>query len=132
MIIEINITQYFITFCIWFFVIYSLSYAVAQIEYSTKSQKFTNAERSSSILFYIIWIGFWFMGVYGKTITATDIISLYYFITFLDIYYIIEIVLCLRHYKNDVRKYSMVEIYFNIISNIIIVYWSFSLWCLKI
>lgn len=132
MIINIDFTAILITIYLWLYCTAALCGAIAQIRNSVTPRYFSNKERMMSIFGNIIDIGAFYSLYVGHYITATNVISLYYFVVFVIIYAVTEIILSLRHYENDMHKYSMIEVYFLMICNMLITFWMASLWLLKI
>lgn len=128
MIFEINFTHIITIIILWIYAIQNLNSAIKQIDNVTTSTKITNKTKVTEFFDNLVNI-IYFPGVYlTGTLTATNMISLKYFVIFVIIHSLIRILYGFRKYPDNIKVYSIWEIYINMILYLVTVFWMVFLW----
>ncbi len=128
MIFEIPVTYIIISLCLWLYALVNVNAALDQINNTIAKKEITNKTRANDFINYFIGI-FFFVSLYlSEELTATNMTSLKYFIIFVVIHSILRILYGFRKYPNNIKTYSMWEIYVNMILYMSTVVWMCFLW----
>lgn len=130
MIFEINFTYIVISICLWIYAIENTLSTIVQIDNTTAKKEVTKKSRASDFIYHVSRIWFFAAVYFASILTSTNIISLKYFIIFVVIHHTVRIICGFRKYPDNIKTYSMWEIYVNMILYASTVFWMCYLWIL--
>jgi len=130
MIFEINFTYIMISICLWIYAIENTLSTIVQIDNTTVKKEVTKKTRASYFIHHVMRIWFFVVIYFTGVLTSINMISLKYFIIFVVIHHMVRIIYGFRKYPNNIKTYSMWEIYVNMILYASTVFWMCYLWIL--
>ena len=130
MIFEINFTYIMILLYLWFYAITNLNNTVAQIDNTTTNKEISNKTRANDFFEHFVNMFFFITMYLTGNLTSTNTTSLKYFIIFVVIHHMVRIIYGFRKYPDNIKTYSMWEIYVNMILYASTVFWMCYLWIL--
>lgn len=128
--IHIDFWYLVISTILWFYALDCISSAYIQIERTTTNVEMTNKKKAQDFIYHLARIFFFGTMYLMGGLTASNMLVLRYFIIFVVVHHIVRILLLFRTYPDNIKSYSMSEIYVNMIIYMCTVFWMGYLWVL--